>query len=368
MSALLDRLRHKLAQRPARWCVTGAAGFIGSHLAAALLALGQDVTVLDNLSTGRMANLDAVRALVGEAAYARLRLVRGDITDPGDCREAVSDAAYVLHHAALGSVPLSLEDPLGCNAANVTGCCNMLEAARTQGVAAFVYASSSAVYGEEPGLPKTEDMRGAPLSPYALSKTVNELYADVYARCYGLRVVGLRYFNVFGPRQDPNGAYAAVIPRWFDALARGEAPQINGDGLTTRDFCYVADVVRANLLAATSDDPALSGQVCNIGSGKAVTLLELFAAIRDTAATRHPGAARIEPVFGPPRAGDIRHSLSDISKAARHLGFTPQFSLRQGLEAAADWYLGRRDAGTPAQPWPDVGAPTRFLTPDLDAP
>lgn len=339
MLTLPNSVRFRLEERPVRWCVTGGAGFIGSHLVAGLLECGQEVVALDNLSTGKMANLEAVRGLVGEAAFARFRLIQGDIINPDDCLKAVSGATYVLHHAALGSVPLSLSNPLGCNAANVTGCLNIFEAARQTGVSSVVYASSSAIYGDDPVLPKTESMAGVALSPYALSKTINELYADVYARCYGLRTVGLRYFNVYGPRQDPAGAYAAVIPCWFDALARGEAPRINGDGLTTRDFCYVSDVVRANILAATSDNPALLGQVVNIGGGTAVTLLELCDAIRDVTARTHPRAAHIVPVHDAPRPGDIRHSLADISKASDLLGFSPTVTLPQGLAAAANWYL-----------------------------
>jgi len=340
MVTLPNSVHHLLEERPVRWCVTGGAGFIGSHLVAALLELGQEVVVLDNLSTGKITNLDAVRCLVGNAAFAKFRLLRGDITTPSDCLQAVAGATYVLHHAALGSVPLSLADPLGCNAANVTGCLNIFDAARQAGVSSVVYASSSAIYGDDPVLPKTESMAGAALSPYALSKTMNELYADVYARCYGLRTIGLRYFNVFGPRQDPAGAYAAVIPCWFDDLARGQAPRINGDGLTTRDFCYVSDVVRANILAATSDNPTLPGQVINIGGGTAVTLLELCDAIRGVAACTHPRAAHIVPVHDAPRPGDIRHSLADVSKAFDLLGFSPTVSLSQGLAAAANWYLG----------------------------
>jgi len=322
-----------------RWLVTGAAGFIGSHLVCGLLERGQEVVAFDDFSTGTQANLDAVRRLVGPAAWSRLRLIEGDVREPADCRRAVAGAAYVLHQAALGSVPLSLDAPLTCNAVNVDGCVNMLEAARQEGVSTFVYASSSAVYGDDPRLPKSEAMTGTPLSPYALSKIINEQYAGVYARCYGLRVVGLRYFNVYGPRQDPNGAYAAVIPRWFGALARGEIPRINGDGLTSRDFCHVSDVVRANILAATSDNPALSGQTVNIAGAVAVTLLELFEIIRDLAAASHPQAARVVPVHDAPRLGDIRHSLADIGKAIEMLGFQPQVSLRQGLAATAAWYL-----------------------------
>lgn len=331
---------------PFRWCVTGGAGFIGSHLVATLLGAGHEVTALDNFFTGSHANLKAVRAQVGQAAWSRFRLVRGDVRDLAACRKAVAGARHVLHQAALGSVPLSLEEPLTCHDVNVTGLANMLEAARGEGVAALVYASSSAVYGDDPSLPKTEAQIGAPLSPYALSKRANEEYAEMYARVYGLRVVGLRYFNVYGPRQDPAGPYAAVIPRWFAALARGEAPRVHGDGLTTRDFCHVSDVVRANLLAATSHEPELPGTVCNVAGGAAVTLLELFRRIRDIVARRHPTAASIEPLHDAPRAGDIRHSLADISRAARLLGFVPSLSLEKGLAVTASCYLG--DAVTTA--------------------
>lgn len=339
MNVNLENIIARRCQRSYHWCVTGAAGFIGSHLVASLLENGQHVVALDNFSTGKQANLDAVRMQVGADAWSRFHLLQGDVRDPAVCRLAVKGVDHVLHQAALGSVPLSLEKPLDCHAANVTGCANMLEAARQEGVATFVYASSSAVYGDDPGLPKSETTTGALRSPYALSKSINEQYADLYARCYGLRTIGLRYFNVYGPRQDPNGAYAAVIPRWFHALAHGQAPRINGDGLTTRDFCHVSDVLRANILAATSEDPTFSGQVFNIASGTAVTLLELFALIREITAVSNPLAARIAPEYGESRPGDIRHSLADIRKSMDMLGFSPDVTLREGLAATAAWYL-----------------------------
>lgn len=331
-------LRRRLDAGAARWLVTGAAGFIGSHLAAALLSLGQTVVGLDNLSTGHEANLEAVRDEVGPAGWRRFTFIRGDVRDVDTCRKAAAGASVVLHQAALASVPASLDDPLGCHANNVTGCCNVFEAARQAGVARVVYASSCAVYGDDPALPKTEETPVAPLSPYALGKVVNEAYADLYARCFGLVAVGLRYFNVYGPRQDPEGAYAAVIPRWLAALGRGEAPVIFGDGGATRDFCYVGDVVRANLLAALAEGPDLAGTVVNIGSGQALSLLDLCTAIRRAVAAIHPGLAAAPPRHLPPRQGDIRHSLADVTLARTRLGFTPTVSLEKGLALTAPAY------------------------------
>lgn len=328
----------RLGAVSARWLVTGVAGFIGSHLAAALLSLGQTVVGLDNLSAGHTANLEAVRGEVGPEAWARFTFLRGDVRDVDTCRRAVAGVSVVLHQAALASVPASLDDPLRCHANNVTGCCNVFEAARQAGVARVVYASSCAVYGDDPTLPKAERLAVAPLSPYALGKVVNEAYADLYARCFGLVVVGLRYFNVYGPRQDPQGAYAAVIPRWMAALARGEAPVIFGDGGTTRDFCHVGDVVRANLLAALAEGPDLAGKVVNIGSGQGLSLLDLFAAIHRAVAAIRPGTAAVAPRHLPARQGDIRHSLADVSLARTLLGFVPTISLEHGLALTAPAY------------------------------
>jgi UDP-N-acetylglucosamine 4-epimerase len=327
-----------LGQSPKVWLVTGAAGFIGSNLVETLLANGQKVLGLDSCITGHMANLEMVRRNVGEAAWASFSFVAGDIRDPGTCLEACRGVDYVLHQAALGSVPRSLEDPLLTNECNVTGFLNMLVASRDAGVQSFVYAASSSTYGDDPGLPKVESRIGAPLSPYAVTKYVNELYAGVFGPAYGLRSVGLRYVNVFGQRQDPGGAYAAVIPLWFSALLKGENVYINGDGETSRDFCYVDNCVQANILAATVTGDEAFGAVCNVAFGARTTLNELFAAIRAEAARFNPSAAGAEAVHLDFRAGDVRHSQADISKARRLLGYAPRYDVRAGLRLAADWY------------------------------
>ena len=324
---------------PRTWLVTGAAGFIGSHLVEALLAAGQRVVGLDNYATGHRSNVEAVTGGAGD----RFRMVEGDIRDADVCRQAVQDVDVVLHQAALGSVPRSIADPLATDAVNVHGWLNVAWAAKEAGITRVVYASSSSVYGDHPALPKVEGEVGTPLSPYAVSKKTDELYARSFADHYGMEVVGLRYFNVFGPRQDPNGPYAAVIPKWFDALAAGETCTINGDGETSRDFCYVANVVQANLRAATA--PAANG-VYNIAVGGRTTLNELYAAIRDRVARRRPGVAGLEPDYAPFRPGDVRHSHADVSRARADLGYAPTHDVTAGLAEAADWYL--RDAPAPA--------------------
>ncbi len=335
-------LRAGLAQAPRRWLVTGAAGFIGSHLVQALLDCGQQVTGLDNFATGHRHNLDLVRAAVGEAAWARLRFLEGDIRDPDACAEACAGAQFVLHQAALGSVPRSLADPATTNAVNVGGFVNMLVAARDAKAQRFVYAASSSTYGDHPALPKVEDTIGRPLSPYAVTKYVNELYADVFGRSYGLASIGLRYFNVFGPRQDPNGAYAAVIPRWIDAILRGATVTVNGDGETSRDFCYVANVVQANLRAALVETPEALGQVYNVAVGDRTTLNTLYETLARSAAALRPQGPVPTLVHGQFRAGDVRHSLADIGKAARLLGYTPTHTVTQGLELTLDWFAARQ--------------------------
>jgi UDP-N-acetylglucosamine 4-epimerase len=329
----LDELR----ARPRRWVVTGGAGFIGSHLVEALLRNGQHVVVLDDLSTGREENLAAVRGEVGAPAAERLAFVRGDIRDRETCLGALRGADVVLHQAALGSVPRSIEQPLRTHDVNVTGFLNVLEAARAAGVRRVVYASSSSVYGDHPALPKREDEIGRQLSPYAASKYCDEVYAFAFGSCYGTDLVGLRYFNVFGPRQDPDGPYAAVIPRWFVSLLHGSEAAINGDGSTSRDFCYVANVVQANILAATTGAD-VRGQVFNVAFGTRTTLNELFRLIRDQVARFRPGAASALPVHRDFRAGDVRHSLADIGKAARLLGYEATHSVAEGLAEAAAWY------------------------------
>jgi UDP-N-acetylglucosamine 4-epimerase len=293
---------------------------------------------LDNFSTGSQRNLSEVAAIVGPDRWAKFRFIHGDIRDANDCISACTGVDCVLHEAALGSVPRSLQDPVATNASNVTGFLNMLVAARDAGVRRFVYAASSSTYGDHPNLPKVEERIGRPLSPYAVSKYVNELYADVFTRCYGLETIGLRYFNVFGQRQDANGAYAAVIPRWISALLRAEPVNIFGTGETSRDFCYIDNVVQANVLAATTGRDAAIGQVYNVAFGEATTLSELFLLIRDGLAERHRGVGAAVPLHHDFRAGDVLHSQADIGKAARLLGYEPTHSIRRGLSDALPWF------------------------------
>ena len=324
------------------WLVTGAAGFIGSNLLEELLRADQAVVGLDNFVAGHRANLAAVQAAVTAEQWSRFRLVEGDIRDPETCRQACAGAGVVLHQAALGSVPASLNDPAGYHAVNATGTLNMLVAARDAGVRRFVYASSSAVYGDDERLPKLESQVGRPLSPYSASKAVNELHAAMFGRCYGMETVGLRYFNVFGPRQDPRGAYAAVIPAWIAAMLQGEPVYINGDGATSRDFCFVADVVQANLAAATTTRAEAVNQVYNVAAGRRTTLLELFGLLRQKLAPYRPGLEELQPQFRAARVADIRHSLADIGLARRLLGFAPKFDVERGLGAALSWYLAKQ--------------------------
>lgn len=328
-----DALRERLRTEPRTWLVTGAAGFIGSHLVETLLSLGQRVTGLDNFATGHRRNLEAVHAAVGEGAWANFHFLEADIRDPAACAAACEGVQIVLHQAALGSVPRSLADPATTNAVNVAGFLNMLVAARDAKVSRFVYAASSSTYGDHPGLPKVEDRIGRPLSPYAVTKYVNELYADVFARSYGLRSIGLRYFNVFGPRQDPDGAYAAVIPRWCAALCDGREVRIHGDGETSRDFCYVANAVQANLLAACTGREDALDTVYNVAVGDRTTLVELFDTLRGHLAPSAPDA-----VHGDFRAGDVRHSQADIGRARERLGYAPSHDVRAGLAATAAWF------------------------------
>jgi UDP-N-acetylglucosamine 4-epimerase len=333
-----ESLKTELAAQPRRWLVTGAAGFIGSNLVSALLGFDQMVVGLDNLSTGWKRNLEQVKASVKPRQWAQFTFREGDIRDLATCQEACRGLDYVLHQAALCSVPRSINDPISANASNVTGFVNMLVAARDQKVKRVVYAASSSTYGDHPGLPKTEDVIGRPLSPYAVTKYVNELYADVFGRCYGLGTVGLRYFNVFGPRQDPDGAYAAVIPRWVAAMIKNEPTYINGDGETTRDFCYIANVVQANLLAATTTNQEAAGQVCNVALGNRTTLNQLFEMLRQRLLPTYPHLQSYKPVYQDFRTGDVRHSQADISKARRLLGYEPAYSVEQGLDEALEWY------------------------------
>ncbi len=325
-----------MQEQPGCWLVTGCAGFIGSNLLEQLLRLGQKVVGLDNFLTGYQKNLDMVEALVGPEAWSRFTFIKGDIRDIDTCRKACENVDHVLHEAALGSVPRSIEDPLLSNSCNITGFLNMLVAARDAGVKSFVYAASSSTYGDSPELPKVEDHIGHPLSPYAVTKYVDELYADVFARCYGFTMVGLRYFNVFGQRQDPFGAYAAVIPQWFASLLRNETVYVNGDGETSRDFCYIDNVVQANLLASFAEDSARN-QVYNVAFGERTTLNELFDLIKEEV-LRHRDVGDARPVHRDFRAGDVRHSLANIDKARTMLGYDPHFDVRQGLRLAGDWY------------------------------
>jgi len=341
-------LRENLKAQPRTWLVTGAAGFIGSNLLEALLALDQQVVGLDNFSLGQRANLEEVQAAVGARRWRNLRFIEGDIRSLDTCRRACRAVDFVLHHAALGSVPASLADPVACHESNVSGCLNMLLAARDAGVARFVYASSSATYGDHAALPQVEEAIGRPLSPYGLSKRVDEMYAELFARCYGFATIGLRYFNVFGPRQDPEGAYAAVIPKWIAEMIRGEPVVIHGDGETSRDFCYVANVVEANLLAATVADPLALNQVYNIALGEKTTLNRLFEILRELLAPRFPRLRGLRPQHDAVRAGDVRFSVADIRRARRLLGYQPAWTVGAGLAQAINWYVEKLEAAAHA--------------------
>jgi UDP-N-acetylglucosamine 4-epimerase len=321
------------------WLVTGVAGFIGSNLLESLLKSDQRVTGLDNFATGRQKNLDQVREAVSREQWSRFKFLEGDIRRLEDCRQALRGVHLVLHQAALGSVPRSVDDPLASNASNVTGFLNMLVAARDAGAGRFVYASSSSVYGDDNRLPKIEKRTGHPLSPYAATKAMNEIYADVFARCYRMETIGLRYFNVFGPRQDPDGAYAAVIPRWIAAMIRNETVFVNGDGKTSRDFCYIANVVQANLKAAATTRPGAVNQAYNVAVAGRTSLNELLRLLRERLLPRFPHLKNFKPVYRDFRAGDVRHTLADISKARRLLGYRPDYGFEQGLDEALDWYV-----------------------------
>ena len=338
MSHAYQQCCDTLSLKPRTWLVTGCAGFIGSNLLEALLRLDQRVVVLDNFSTGKKKNLVEVQELVGTEKWRNFRFVEGDICDLQTCRSVCADVEFVLHQAALGSVPRSIDDPITSNASNVTGFVNMLVAARDAKVHRFVYAASSSTYGDHPALPKVEDVIGRPLSPYAVTKYVNELYAEVFARCYGIQTIGLRYFNVFGPRQDPDGAYAAVIPKWIRAMLRGDTVVINGTGETSRDFCYVQNAVQANLLAATVDDDDAVNQVYNVAVNARTSLLELHTMLRDRLQARNPSLVIDKPVHAEFRPGDVLHSQADTTKGTTHLGYCATHDVAAGLDAAMDWY------------------------------
>jgi len=336
-------LIQELEQTPRTWLITGVAGFIGSNLLERLLALGQRVVGVDNFATGSQANLDEVMALPA-SARGEFKFIRGDIRDVATCRKAMAGVDYVLHHAALGSVPLSMTDPAETNGVNVDGFINILIAARDAKVKRVVYASTCAVYGDSPSLPLSEDTVGSMLSPYAVSKMANELYAAVFQRAYGLPVVGLRYFNIFGPRQDPNGAYAAVIPKWIATLLGGGRCEINGDGENSRDFCHVANVAQANLLAATASIHDSESPVFNVACGTETSLNELYRMIRLGLVGYQPSIAVAQPIYRAFRAGDIRRSTADIARIREVLQYEPTHSVAQGLGETLEWYVDSRRA------------------------
>lgn len=339
MASAYETLLAELPKATKTWLITGVAGFIGSNLLETLLKLDQRVVGLDNFATGHQSNLDEVETLVTRQQLANFNFINGDIRDLDTCHTACKGVDYVLHQAALGSVPRSINDPITTNSTNIDGFLNMLVAARDAGVKSFIYAASSSTYGDHPGLPKVEDTIGKPLSPYAVTKYVNELYADVFARTYGFKTIGLRYFNVFGKRQDPDGAYAAVIPKWVANMIKNEPVFVNGDGETTRDFCYIANTVQANLLAATADNPDVMGQVYNVAVGDRTSLKQLFESIRALLEPRFSRLKEFKPVYRDFRLGDVRHSLADISKAKNFLGYEPTHRIDKGLKEAMDWYV-----------------------------
>ena len=333
-----QEIQQDLVANPKTWLVTGVAGFIGSNLLETLLRLNQTVVGLDNFATGYQKNLNEVQSLVSAEQWQRFSFIKGDIRNFADCQKACTGVDYVLHQAALGSVPRSLADPLTTNEVNISGFLNMLTAARDAEVKSFTYAASSSTYGDHPGLPKVEDKIGKPLSPYAVTKYVNEIYADVFLRSYGFKSVGLRYFNVFGRRQDPDGAYAAVIPKWTASMIKGDTVFINGDGETSRDFCYIENTVQANILAATTQNEDAINQVYNVAVGDRTTLNKLFNAIKSALAANGI-AYEQKPTYRDFRPGDVRHSQADINKATILLGYAPEFNISQGIDEAMGWYV-----------------------------
>lgn len=333
-----QKIQQDLFAAPKTWLVTGVAGFIGSNLLETLLKLNQTVVGLDNFATGYQKNLDEVQSLVSSEQWDHFSFIEGDIRNFADCQKACSGVNYVLHQAALGSVPRSLADPITTNEVNISGFLNMLTAARDAEVKSFTYAASSSTYGDHPSLPKVEDEIGKPLSPYAVTKYVNELYADVFARSYGFKSIGLRYFNVFGRRQDPDGAYAAVIPKWTSAMIKNDTVFINGDGETSRDFCYIENTVQANILAATTQNEEATNQVYNVAVGDRTTLNELFNAIKSALADNGITYEQ-QPTYRDFRPGDVRHSQADVNKANSLLGYQPNFNISQGIDEAMGWYV-----------------------------
>jgi len=340
---LPEPIAEALDRRRRRWLVTGAAGFIGSHLIETLLLHDQDIVGLDDFSTGTRVNLQDVARRIGAERWGRFVLHEADVRSADACRRAVEGVDVILHQAAIGSVPRSLEHPLETHAVNVLGTVQLLEAARRGSRPRFVYASSRCVYGDDPSLPKVEERRGSPLSPYAASKVAAELAAGVYARAYGLEAVGLRYFNVYGPRQRPDGPYAAVVPRWIEAFLDGHPVVVYGDGETSRDFCFVADAVLANLLAALGDGEELAGSAVNVAGGERSSLNRLFDLLRERISRERPEAANRKPAHEPFRSGDIRHSEADLTQARRVLGFQPRYDLRRGLDETVAWFQARRE-------------------------
>lgn len=336
-----EKIQQELIRNPKSWLVTGVAGFIGSNLLEKLLKLGQTVVGLDNFSTGYQKNLDEVKSLVSKTEWSRFNFIEGDIRDYTTCEMVVSGVDFVLHQAALGSVPRSISDPISTNASNIDGFLNMLHAAKEAKAKSFTYAASSSTYGDHPALPKIEENIGNPLSPYAVTKYVNELYAAVYARTYGFRSIGLRYFNVFGKRQDPNGAYAAVIPKWTAAMIRNDRVFINGDGETSRDFCFIENTIQMNILAATASDNA-KNEIYNVAVGDRTTLNDLFKTI-SSALQNNKKHYNKTPIYQDFRAGDVRHSQANIQKAIAKLSYVPSHTISSGIEIAMPWYI--HDAG-----------------------
>ena len=334
-----NQTKTELLKNPKRWVVTGVAGFIGSNLAEALLKLNQKVISLDNFSTGHRYNLDHIQNAVTQEQWENFEFIEGDITDFETCKQITEDVDIVLHQAALGSVPRSIDNPVVSNFNNVTGFLNMLTAAKDNGVKRFVYASSSSVYGDSQELPKVEERTGNLLSPYAVTKYVNELYMGVFQKCYGMESIGLRYFNVFGKRQDPNGAYAAVMPKWIGQILNGEDLFINGDGETSRDFTYIDNVVQANILAGTTNNEKAFGQAFNTAIGGRETLNNLYSAITKGIQENLPDLKINKPIYRDFRAGDIRHSNANIDKMRTLLGYEPTHTLERGLKESIAWYI-----------------------------
>lgn len=336
-----ELLLEKLPSTPKTWLITGVAGFIGSNILESLLKLDQTVIGLDNFSTGKPRNLHEVKAAVSLEQWSRLVFIEGDIRNIEDCRKACSGVDYVLHQAALGSVPRSINDPITTNSTNIDGFLNMLVAARDANVKSFTYAASSSTYGDHQSLPKIEDVIGKPLSPYAVTKYVNELYSDVFSRCYGFGTIGLRYFNVFGKRQDPDGAYAAVIPKWTSAMIDQHDLYINGDGETSRDFCFIENAIQANLLAATAEEEH-KNEVYNVAVGDRTSLNQLFAYIKESLADNGIAYTKI-PLYRDFREGDVQHSQADIHKASKRLGYKPSHNIKEGIVHAMPWYIGLKN-------------------------